>query len=300
MPGNRQMTCPRCGKEGTIDDPIRGERVCYQCGSVIEENHEHQGPEWRMGDNGQSRSRVGSPVSLAMHDMGLNTVIGSGGRDAFGSPIPYESQQMIGRLRLWNRRSSTNPSEEKNFRQAFAMLESLRDKLALPDAVVEETAYLYRKAYTRKLCKGRSTAAVLTASVYAACRRNEIPHPLSEISMLADIDWKILGRTYRRLLQDLDIPMPVADPAKCLNSIASKTSTSEKTRRTALDVLDNAKRIGLSAGKEPVVFAVAALYLACLLNGESKQQRNNVLSYPSTTETAVRTRCKELRELLNL
>ena len=292
--------CPRCGKSKMVMDSSRGELVCQQCGLVIEENIEHSGPEWRISEDASVQSRVGSPVSLAMHDMGLNTVIGSSGKDAFGKRIPHDSLDKFERLRVWNNRTSANPSEDRYYRLAFSELEWLKDKLALSNVLVHETAYVYRKAYMHRLCRGRSTSAIVAASLYAICRKNEIPHTLSEIAALANIERKVLSRSYRKLVQQLDMQMPIADPVKCLVFIASKVNVREKTKRTALEILRQAKEKELVSGKDPVGFASAALYIACQLNGEPKSQKYIVLSSSSTTEMTIRTRCKELRDALNL
>ena len=68
--------------------------------------------------------------------------------------------------------------------QAFNELDVLSDKLALPDAVVEKTAYIYRKVQRRGLVRGRSINALLAASAYIACREVEIPRTLRDIARL--------------------------------------------------------------------------------------------------------------------
>ncbi|MDE1830533.1 MAG: transcription initiation factor IIB [Thaumarchaeota archaeon] len=292
--------CPRCGQNKMVIDASRGELLCQHCGLVMEENLEHSGPEWKTYDDTPNQSRVGSPMSLAMHDMGLNTVIGSSGKDAFGKQIPHDALDKIERLRMWNNRASMHSSEDRNYRLAFSELERLKDKLALPDALVQETAYVYRKAHLNRLCKGRTTTAIVTASLYAVCRKNDIPHTLSEIAKLANIDRKVLSRSYRKLVQQLNLQMPVADPIKSLIFISSKVNVKEKTKRIAFKILEEAKKNELASGKDPVGFASAALYIACQINGESKSQKDIVLSSSPTTVMTIRTRCKEIRESLNL
>ncbi len=281
-------------------DSSRGELLCQHCGLVFEESLEQTGPEWRSYDDLPTQSRVGSPISLAMHDMGLNTLIGSSGKDAFGKPIPFDTRDNIERLRMWDSRTSINPSQDRNYRQAFSELERLKDKLALSNTMVQETAYVYRKAHLNRLCRGRSTSIIVAASLYAVCRKNEIPHTLSEIAGVANVDRKVLSRSYRKLVQELDLHMPVADPIRCLVFIASKVNAKERTKRTALKILEEAKKIGISSGKDPVGFASAALYMSCQIHGESKSQKAIVLASSSTTEMTIRNRCRELRDSLEL
>ena len=46
----------------------------------------------------------------------------------------------------------------------------LKDKLGLPDSIIEKTAYIYRKAHGRGLVRGRETSSALAAALYLACR----------------------------------------------------------------------------------------------------------------------------------
>ena len=53
--------------------------------------------------------------------------------------------------------SSTN----RNLYRAFYDLNVLKDKLGLSDAIVEKTAYIYRKVEHRRLVKGRTIPGML-------------------------------------------------------------------------------------------------------------------------------------------
>jgi transcription initiation factor TFIIB len=74
------------------------------------------------------------------------------------------------RLRKWDFRLQLNTPSDRSLRQAFKLLDTLKDKLRLSDAVIENTAYLYRKAQQRKFLGGRSMPAVICAATYIACR----------------------------------------------------------------------------------------------------------------------------------
>jgi transcription initiation factor TFIIB len=93
--------------------------------------------------------------------------------------------------------------------------------------------------------------------------------------------------------------MPVVDPAKCVARIASISSLNEKTKRKALKFLDEATRIGVSAGKDPMGLAAAALYLACVMLGENKTQKD-IAQAAGVTEVTIRNRYKDLKEELKL
>jgi transcription initiation factor TFIIB len=58
----------------------------------------------------------------------------------------------------------------ENNSNAFAILSTVIDKLSLNDALIEKSAYNYRKALDKRIIKGRSIRALVVASIYAACR----------------------------------------------------------------------------------------------------------------------------------
>jgi transcription initiation factor TFIIB len=93
----------------------------------------------------------------------------------------------------------------------------LKDKLGLPDAVIERTAYIYKKARQRRLVRGRTTDGILTAAVYIACRDLGVTKTLKEVAAASSLRLKTLSRSYRILLTELDISTPpVIDPMKCI------------------------------------------------------------------------------------
>ena len=92
--------CPRCGKGPMVMDAAVGELFCSNCGYVIKEKLAETGPEWRAfsPEEKNNRSHTGSPSSLAMHDMGLATMIGGEDRDASGKSLPASMKSTIERL----------------------------------------------------------------------------------------------------------------------------------------------------------------------------------------------------------
>lgn len=284
-----------------VTDTDTGEMFCSKCGFVATERVENEGPEWRSfsKDEGSDRTRTGTPTSLAMHDMGLATVINPQNKDASGKPLTASMKSTIERLRTWDSRSQVHEPVDRNFRQAFSELDRLKDKLALSDAVIEKTAYIYRKALDKGLVRGRSIPGLVAAALYAACRNTETPRTLTDVANGINIKRKDVARCYRLLLRELDLKMPVVDPIKGVSRIASIAELNEKTKRKALEFLKEAARIEVSAGKDPMGLAAAALYLACVMMGENKTQKD-IAQAAGVTEVTIRNRYKGLKEALKL
>ena len=283
--------CPYCGKNVPLTDNVTGERFCGKCGYVMSERMESAGPEWRSFlDDDQSKSRTGDKTSLSRHDMGLATIINPVNRDATGKKLSKGMQISIGRLRVWDSRSQSQPVD-RNLRDAFNELYKMKDKLALPDAVIEKAAYIYRKALEKKLVRGRSIPTMMAASLYAACRDAETPRTLKDVADIANIKRRNIATCYRLLIREFDLRVPVVDSVQCISRIASKAGLSEKTKRDAVQILRKAEQEEASAGKNPMGLAATALYVACLENGENVSQREIAMA-SNVTEVTLRNRLK--------
>jgi transcription initiation factor TFIIB len=279
-----------------VVDTSGGELACSSCGFVIKEKLEEVGPEWRAftKEEKDDRSHTGAPTSLAIHDKGLATVIGATGRDATGKALSSSMKSAIERLRTWDGRSQVHEPVDRNLRQAFSELDRLADKNSLSDVVIEKAAYIYRKALEKGLIRGRSISCLISASLYAACRDTSTPRTLKDIAKSSNIPKKDLARGYRLLIRQLDLKMPVTDPTRCISRIASTAGLSERTRRRAFKILKIAETKRTSAGKDPMGLAAAALYVACVMEGESKTQKD-VAEAASVTEVTIRNRYKGLK-----
>ena len=297
---NADALCGRCGKKGMLTDNVTGERFCGKCGFVISETLQDAGPEWRSfsKEGGADPTRTGAPTSLTMHDRGLATIIGAANKDATGKPLTASMKSSIERLRTWDSRSQAHSSSERNLRQALNEMSKLKDKLALTDAVVEKAAYIYRKALEKKLVRGRSIQGLVAACLYAACRNTETPRTLLDIANGMNIKKKDIARCYRLIFRELELKMPVVDPVKGVSRIASIAKLTEKSKRKAIEILNQAKETGLSAGKDPMGIAAASLYLACISTGEIKSQKEISMA-SGITEVTIRNRCAGLRKMLN-
>ena len=290
--------CPSCGNKKLVADQDTGELCCGRCGLVVTDKIADTGAEWRSFANDESnRTRVGAGTSLTMHDMGLSTIIGAVNKDATGKPLSASMKSSIERLRTWDSRSQAHSSADRNLRHALNEMDKLKDKLALTNAVIEKAAYIYRKAMERKLVRGRSIHGLVAACLYASCRNTETPRTLDDIAKGINIRRKDVARCYRLIFRELELKMPVVDPVKGVSRIASIAELGEKSKRKAIAILNQAKKEGIVAGKDPMGIAAAALYLACISTGEVKSQKD-ISNASGVTEVTIRNRCAGLRKML--
>jgi len=293
--------CPECESTNLVHDYDTGETICGNCGLVIQDVMMDEGPEWRAftQEEKASRSRVGIPTSYSVHDKGLSTSIDRIDRDAFGRKLPLSTRLQMWRLRKWQIRSRVHSSIDRNLAQAMTELDRLSDKVSAPAAVKEKAALIYRKALDEGLVRGRSIAAIAAASLYASCRITGTPRNLREISNASLVKRKDVARCYRLLLRKLDIRMPIADPLIYISKIAQKSDVPGYIQSEAVKILNESRSRHVSAGKDPMGLAAAALYIACKQAGEKKTQKE-IADAAGVTEVTVRNRFKNLKRLLSL
>ena len=293
------LICSTCKKDDKfVTDPESGEIVCSNCGQVISDDIQTGNrPVWDSFSAQQrnSRSKTGNPSSLARHDMGLATIIGRPDKDASGQRIDPAMRSVMERLRTWDLRTQIHTSTDRNLIYAFNELNRLKDRLGLPDPIVEKTAYIYRKAQERMLIRGRTVSGILAAAIYIACRESGTPKTLKDISEVSNVKFKEVARSYRILYFELDLKMPVIDPIRCIAKVANKSKLSEKTKRQAAEIMTIVTKKEFSAGKDPMGMAASVLYLASIKNGDNITQKD-IANAAGVTEVTVRNRAKDLKD----
>jgi transcription initiation factor TFIIB len=285
-----------------LTDPQSGEVICKSCGQVLTDTVQLNNVGWcsfnTVEENTKSRPSVST--SLARHDMGLATIIGRTNKDASGNMLNAEMRSTMDKLRIWDLRTKAITSTDRNFISAFKQLDKLKDKLRLSGALIEKTAYIYRKAQERALVRGRTITAVMAAAAYISCREMGMTRTLDDIATAANIRYKDLSRTYRLLVTELDIKVPSIDPTKCISRIANNLGLKEITKRRAIAVMYEVTRKGISAGKDPMGLAAAVLYFASDSTGDEYVTQMKVADAAGVTEVTLRNRFKELESKLQI
>ena len=287
----RNIICSVCKSDRVITDYESGEVICSNCGLVISDNI--QDSTDAMYDKSR---KTGVTNSLARYDMGLSTIMGKSNQDAGGHILDAAMRSRMERLRRWDLRIKTSTYNNRNLRDAFDQLHTSKDKLGLPDSIVEKTAYIYRKAQQRGLVRGRAISAVLDAAMYIACRELGIPKTLKEIAVANNTKRRTLAKSYRLLITELDIKIPIIDSTKCIIKISNTANLNEKTKRKAINIMYDLNRKEVPAGKDPMGIAGTVLYIACLYTGEKRTQ-TDIAQAAGVTEVTLRNRYRQIKRL---
>ncbi len=293
----KKFKCPDCGKNDFDEDSAKAEMVCKNCGTVVQESMLDLTQEWRAFDSDQrsKRARTGAPLTHTKHDKGLTTEIGKGAGELYKVPASKRAQYF--RMRKWHKRLVE--SKDRNLSFALSELQRLVSFLGLPKSIHEDVAKLYEKAVDKGLVRGRSMESVIAALMYTVCREQGSPRTLEEISKASGVEKRELGRTYRYVARELGIRILPADPTDYIPRFASMLGLSDKVQARAMKILKKAKKEDVTSGRGPTGVAAAALYIAAVLEGERRTQRE-VADVVSVTEVTIRNRYKEIIEKLGI
>jgi len=291
--------CPECGSARLMRDYEYAEIVCMNCGFVVAAKLTDRGPEWRAFDDEQraKRTRVGAPLTYTIHDKGLSTMIDWHDRDVYGKRLSPGQKAQIYRLRKWQRRIRVSDATERNLAFALSEISKIANNLSLPKNIVETASVIYRKAVKERLIRGRSIQGVTAAAIYVACRQCGLARTLEEVAQASNIHKKEVGRSYRFLVKELDYFIPPLKPSQYIAKFSNQLTIQGKVEEIAHKILGAAKELKLTSGRGPTGIAAAASYIASVLTGERKTQRE-IAEIAQVTEVTIRNRYKELVDRL--
>ena len=292
---NKNLKCPVCGSTEFTYNTKTGELVCVKCGYVVEEVP-YLGREWRVleGEDFQTKARTGHPISYSNIASSLTTEVGKT-KDLY--ELPEEEREMFKRLKKWQQRATS--SYERNLKLAQQELKRISSFLQLPPHVEDTAMKLYLTAAERGLIRGRSIESIVAACVYIACRMHDVPRTLDEVVKASGVHKKELGRTYRHLTKNLKIKILPIDITEYVHRFSSILNLPPEVTASAIELVQRAKESDITAGRGPAGIAAAAIYLACVLHGIKKTQKE-IAEIAGVTEVTVRNRYKEMIDKLGL
>jgi transcription initiation factor TFIIB len=117
--------------------------------------------------------------------------------------------------------------------KAFTMLHGMKTKLEISNNVVENAAYIYRKAVNAKLTRRRTMNSLIIASLYAACTKNNMRRTLDDIAGSENVERRILSQDLRTIIKKIELNLNQYDTALF---ISNNMSLKEKTKRDVFEI----------------------------------------------------------------
>lgn len=296
--GTKQTRNVSSLNESLITDLENGEIIIQNSGIVIKDRISINSLVNNLFANNEYTSHRGNVSSLKFHDMGLSTVIGKSNHDFAGKSIKNKMKYEMKRMRLWDARSRVKTTSDLNLRIALMEMDKLKGKLNLTDAILERSAYLYRKAVLHQLIRGRKIKGIVGACMYLACREMGICRTITEFSNSLQENRSSISRNIRLLIVNLRLTVSIQDPANDIIKISNNLGIPEITKRVAINMLDIIKGQKLNAGKKPSAIAAAIIYIACLKTGFELTQLK-IAEISGVSGPTIRNRFKEFKKYLD-
>lgn len=290
-------SCPVCGGRRFSTYYDKGERICSDCGCVVDDNFldMRAAPSYDDKDTGHNGSRM----DILRHDKGLSTDISMSDRDCNGKRLDYRTRTQFIKLRKIHQHTRIANAMQRGLVTALEEIRRVGGAMSLPAKAEEDAAMLYRRAMRKNLIHGRTVDGIADACLYTACRTGGIPRTLKEFAANTRFTSTELGRLYRLVSRSLKIRVTVSKPRDYIPRFCSNLSLGVKTQMYATDIIGRYEEKGRISGKGPTGVAAAAIYLATIVCNERRTQRS-VAQACGVTEVTIRTRFNDMMDVLGM
>ncbi len=246
--------CPECSGRTRVES---AERVCTECGLVVEADRIDHGPEWRsFADDDTNPKRTGAPLTRSRHDRGLSTEIGRSTR------VKGRKRRRLARMRTQHNRARIATKRDRNKVYAYTEIRRLTGALELPTSIRDTACTLFDSAQSESLLRGRSLEGFACACVYVACRTADIARTVDEVCAAAKASEDEHRAAFDAMNRELGLPIGPTSPVEYLARFASELGCSSAVERRARELADRAVEEGIANGRNPVGVAAACLYTA--------------------------------------
>jgi transcription initiation factor TFIIB len=250
--------CPECGSTNILFSN-KSEKVCKQCGLLIEENLIEQNPF--ILD-----SRLSNNENIA------------GGKAMDGRIV---------------KNSWLYTTRQKNIYNLKKELEDIGRRLKIPEYVVKDAKLMFEDIIKKNLTLGRDNLSFVHACIYISCLMNGLPKTPLEIVAFSDVNINKMLYSYRLIIRRLNLKVPVCDPIDLVPRFGSKLGYKPQTISLANEIIIKLKRTPYMAGKQPSTIVASALYLAGKMNNEEVTQRQ-IANAIGVIEVTIRKRSREI------
>ena len=109
----------------------------------------------------------------------------------------------------------------------------------------------------------------------------------------------MIGRNYRDISRKLELKLLPTIPQDYISRFCSQLKLSNEVQVKTIEILKHAAKQELTSGRGPTGLASAAIYIATVLCGERRTQKE-VSIIGGVTEVTIRNRYKELAKKLDI
>jgi len=179
------FSCCCCGSKNLIEDKIKGDIICKDCGVIQEPIYTNSVKIFKSNIFEKS-------YYLFLPYNGLGTFI------EFSKQRITKAPQRLKKA-LWRCKNLKNLSEILIY-YAFNYIKQICNIFELPELIIHTSIFIYKKLQKEKFLVGKQIETVALAVIYYACKINKRILELNELSRITEIDAKSIFKTYRQIL----------------------------------------------------------------------------------------------------
>ncbi len=291
-----------------IYDADRGEYIDTATGQVIDEREISIAKDWREYsiEDSYMRARAGPPTTNIVHDYGLTTYVDG-----------YDRKSRKIRNLVKTVRKPTDSKGRKEL-EAKKLMNDAIGKLGLPQYVAETSGQLIKKAIAKNMFRKNTIRAGVASIILEVCKCCSIPIDKRVIYEIFGVSEKdVFNMTKKMSLSGLfnevrrnrankvtqsgDTISNISSAISFISMIASKVGFNSDIAVLGERIVKSSIKANIVSltGKNPVGSAAAALYLASIILGDKRSQRD-MADALDLSEVTIRNRYRDLIDNLDI
>src|SRR2546425_249398 len=203
--GSDPARCPNCGSFALYVDPVRGERVCDNCGFVVDESLVDQGPDWTTFE-GDDRIRAGLSRGRSM-DAIVAAVVYLAAKQLGAPRGLHELAEATGvtvhRISLTAKVVSRELGVFSRASRAEDFVPRFASQLGLDARVGERSLALVSQVKDSKVLEANSPVGIAAGALYLASEEVGVPLTQAQIARLTGVSEVTIRKHYRLLKESL-------------------------------------------------------------------------------------------------
>ncbi|EFX02236.1 transcription factor tfiiib complex subunit [Grosmannia clavigera kw1407] len=278
----RTSSRPQCPNKA-CKNPNVVDGTCRSCGRVSDD------------------SNIVAEVTFGENSMGAAVVQGSFLSHDQGGVRPMAG---IGHRRVAGNGSAE--ARERTLREAKMLMTGYAHQLNIPEHTVTVGFQYYKLASSANFVQGRKIQNVVAVCLYAACRKSTQANPckimLIDLADLVKEEVFFLGRTFKKLLQTIDVaardvqPIYVEDLIFRFAAKLEFDTMTNKVAETAVRLVQRMDRDWMVMGRRPAGICGACLIMAARMYNFRRTVRE-VVYIAKVTMATLQMRLDEFKEL---
>src|SRR2546425_919141 len=213
--GSDPARCPNCGSFALYVDPVRGERVCDNCGFVVDESLVDQGPDWTTFE-GDDRIRAGPSRGRSM-DAIVAAVVYLAAKQLGAPRGLHELSEATGvtvhRISLTAKVVSRELGVFSRASRAEDFVPRFASQLGLDPRAGERALTLVAQVKDSKVLEANSPVGIAAGALYLASEELGVPLTQAQIARLTGVSEVTIRKHYRLLkvsLAEKETPLEAA------------------------------------------------------------------------------------------